>query len=84
MNHVQFMYESPAAYVTDQPPFANAVCKVSTSLSPTELLVRAKDVEQQVRAPFTLHPERPERPKHAPADMPHRLEDARDSLHVGF
>ena len=24
-----FMYESPAAYVTDQPAFTNAACKVS-------------------------------------------------------
>ena len=31
-----FLYESPASYVTDQPNFLNAVCKVSASLSPCD------------------------------------------------
>lgn len=38
------MYESPAAYVTDQPAFTNAACKVATSLGPNELLERCKQV----------------------------------------
>lgn len=33
-----FLYETPAAYVTDQPPFLNAACRVATTLSPYELL----------------------------------------------
>ncbi|RIK44443.1 MAG: hypothetical protein DCC55_02545 [Chloroflexi bacterium] len=33
-----FLYETPPAYVTDQPKFLNAVCRVTTPLSPHELL----------------------------------------------
>ncbi|MCL4862179.1 MAG: dihydropteroate synthase [Caldilineaceae bacterium] len=33
-----FLYETPPAYVTDQPKFLNAVCRVTTQLSPTDLL----------------------------------------------
>lgn len=41
-----FLYETPAAYVTDQPHFLNAVCKVATKLSPNELLAAVKGIEQ--------------------------------------
>jgi dihydroneopterin aldolase/2-amino-4-hydroxy-6-hydroxymethyldihydropteridine diphosphokinase/dihydropteroate synthase len=41
-----FLYETPAAYVTDQPHFLNAVCKVSTKLSAEALLVEVKKIEQ--------------------------------------
>ncbi len=43
-----FLYESPASYVTDQPNFVNAVCKVSTALEPLQLLAKLKQVEQSV------------------------------------
>lgn len=33
-----FLYETPPAYVTDQPKFLNAVCRVTTQLAPEELL----------------------------------------------
>jgi dihydroneopterin aldolase / 2-amino-4-hydroxy-6-hydroxymethyldihydropteridine diphosphokinase / dihydropteroate synthase len=33
-----FLYETPPAYVTDQPKFLNAVCRVTTQLSPQDLL----------------------------------------------
>lgn len=33
-----FLYETPPAYVTDQPPFLNSVCQIETNLSPHELL----------------------------------------------
>lgn len=33
-----FLYETAAAYYTEQPSFLNAVCKATTHLSPTELL----------------------------------------------
>ena len=34
------LYESPPAYVTEQPPFLNSVCHVETSLAPRELLAK--------------------------------------------
>ena len=43
-----FLYESPASYVTEQPHFVNAVCKVSTNLEPLKLLAMLKEVEQSV------------------------------------
>jgi len=43
-----FLYESPASYVTEQPHFVNAVCKVSTNLEPLKLLAVLKEVEQSV------------------------------------
>ena len=39
------MYESAAAYVTDQPPFLNAALAVQTDLSPMELLAALKRIE---------------------------------------
>eukprot|EP00160_Parvularia_atlantis_P021559 Unigene9393_Nuclearia_a/m.28681 Unigene9393_Nuclearia_a/g.28681 ORF Unigene9393_Nuclearia_a/g.28681 Unigene9393_Nuclearia_a/m.28681 type:complete len:763 (-) Unigene9393_Nuclearia_a:31-2319(-) len=43
-----FLYETPPAYVTDQPMFLNAVCKASTARSPRELLVGLKMVERDL------------------------------------
>jgi 2-amino-4-hydroxy-6-hydroxymethyldihydropteridine diphosphokinase len=39
-------YRTPPWGVTDQPPFVNAVIAVDTSLSPHELLARAKECER--------------------------------------
>ncbi len=39
-------YRTPPWGVIDQPPFVNAVIAVTTSLSPHELLARAKDCER--------------------------------------
>ena len=41
-----FLYETPPAYMADQPKFLNAVCKVSTKLSPEDLLVELKRIEK--------------------------------------
>jgi len=49
--HTSLLYETPAAYVVDQPPFLNAVAKVSTALSPLELLRRLKQSEQELGRP---------------------------------
>ena len=43
-----FLYETPAAYVTDQPDFLNGVCKISTRLSPEDLLTEVKRIEQEL------------------------------------
>ncbi|KAI9208723.1 Dihydropteroate synthase-like protein [Polychytrium aggregatum] len=40
-----FLYETAPMYVTDQPMFLNAVCKVSTCLSPEALLDWLKSIE---------------------------------------
>ncbi len=42
------VYETPAAYVEDQPPFLNAALVGTTSLPPDELLRRMKQVECDV------------------------------------
>eukprot|EP01137_Pigoraptor_chileana_P012152 Opistho-2@64187 len=42
------IYESSAAYVTEQPPFLNAVCSIPTELSPEDLLPVLKDGERQL------------------------------------
>ncbi len=39
-------YQTPPWGVTDQPPFINAVIAVTTSLSPHDLLARAKECER--------------------------------------
>ena len=39
------LYETDPMLVTDQPLFLNAVCKVSTSLAPSELLRAVKQIE---------------------------------------
>ncbi|KAK9460580.1 Dihydropteroate synthase-like protein [Lipomyces oligophaga] len=40
------MFETAPMYVENQPRFLNAACKVSTSLSPHELLAAVQDVEK--------------------------------------
>jgi len=41
-------YRTPPWGVTDQPPFANAVIAVTTSLPPHDLLARAEECEQKL------------------------------------
>ncbi|MEZ4859710.1 MAG: dihydropteroate synthase [Caldilineaceae bacterium] len=41
-----FLYETPPAYVTDQPPFLNAACRVTTDLTPHALLAALKGIEE--------------------------------------
>ncbi|EKX45997.1 hypothetical protein GUITHDRAFT_157785 [Guillardia theta CCMP2712] len=43
-----FLYESPASYVTNQPSFVNAACKIATSHGPDELLKVLKVIEKEV------------------------------------
>lgn len=43
-----FLYETPPAYVTDQPAFLNTVCRIGTALSPTDLLAALKAIERQL------------------------------------
>ncbi|QRV98970.1 hypothetical protein RhiJN_26989 [Ceratobasidium sp. AG-Ba] len=43
-----FLYETKAMYHEDQASFANGACAIHTSLTPTELLVLLKRVEEQV------------------------------------
>ncbi|KAL1918471.1 uncharacterized protein VTP21DRAFT_3131 [Calcarisporiella thermophila] len=43
-----FLYKTPPMYVTDQPPFLNAVCQVMTRLAPEDLLARMKQVEENM------------------------------------
>jgi len=40
-----FVYQSKPMYRTDQPDFLNAACKISTPLSPQELLKLIKQIE---------------------------------------
>lgn len=52
------IYETEPVGYTDQPLFYNAVCQVSTALSPRELLHLAKEIEQRLgrRASFPNAP----------------------------
>lgn len=43
-----WIYETPPAYVTDQPPFLNAALVGITTLPPEELLARLKEIEREV------------------------------------
>eukprot|EP00667_Euglena_gracilis_P023833 EG_transcript_27120 len=45
---VSFLYQTPAAHVTEQPPFLNCACRVATELSPPALLQRCKEVESHI------------------------------------
>ncbi|KAI8355198.1 Dihydropteroate synthase-like protein [Mortierella sp. GBAus27b] len=47
-----FLYETPPMYVTDQPPFLNAACKVKTDLAPLDLLKRIKEIEADMGRDF--------------------------------
>ncbi len=42
---VSSVYETEPLGFTEQPKFLNAVCRISTSLSPRELLLMAKEIE---------------------------------------
>lgn len=48
VRHVSFLYETPAAYVTDQPSFLNCAISVETNLSPQDLLKELKRIETDV------------------------------------
>ena len=43
-----FLYETAPAYITDQPAFLNAVCRVMTELPPVALLERLQRIEQEL------------------------------------
>ncbi|KAG0046063.1 trifunctional dihydropteroate synthetase [Gryganskiella cystojenkinii] len=47
-----FMYETPPMYVTDQPSFLNAACKVKTDLEPRALLAKIKEIEAEMGRDF--------------------------------
>ncbi|KAF9579791.1 trifunctional dihydropteroate synthetase, partial [Lunasporangiospora selenospora] len=47
-----FMYETPPMYVTDQPSFINAACKIKTDLAPLELLELIKEIETEMGRDF--------------------------------
>jgi len=49
-----FLYETDAAYVTDQPDFLNTVCQVNTALSPHDLLAALKAIEQELGRTYTV------------------------------
>jgi dihydropteroate synthase/2-amino-4-hydroxy-6-hydroxymethyldihydropteridine diphosphokinase len=48
VRHVSFLYETPAAYVTNQPSFLNCVISVDTSLQPHQLLIKLKAIESEM------------------------------------
>ncbi|MEZ4713833.1 MAG: dihydropteroate synthase [Caldilineaceae bacterium] len=43
-----FLYETPPAYVADQPPFLNAVCRLEMAHAPLELLGALKQIERRL------------------------------------
>ncbi|KAI9341896.1 Dihydropteroate synthase-like protein [Obelidium mucronatum] len=49
-----FLYETKPMYVTEQPNFLNAACKISTTLSPRDLLKRLKEIEAEAGRDFTV------------------------------
>lgn len=42
------MYDTKAMYETNQDRFLNAVCKVETDLSPVDLLLACKRIENEM------------------------------------
>eukprot|EP01039_Chlorochromonas_danica_P008082 gene8082-8913_t len=48
VEETSFLYESRPMYYLNQPTFLNAACKVETDLSPQDLLIALKTIEQQV------------------------------------
>jgi dihydropteroate synthase/2-amino-4-hydroxy-6-hydroxymethyldihydropteridine diphosphokinase len=48
VDETSFLYETAPAYVTDQPVFLNAACRVGTELGPLELLAALKQVENDL------------------------------------
>lgn len=49
-----FLYETDAAFYTDQPNFLNAVCKATTHLSPMELLYAIEDTMDKMGRKRTI------------------------------
>ncbi|MBI1294139.1 dihydropteroate synthase [bacterium] len=49
-----FLYETPPAYVLDQPPFLNSVCSLRTDLTPHELLSACKEIERNIGRTETI------------------------------
>jgi dihydropteroate synthase/2-amino-4-hydroxy-6-hydroxymethyldihydropteridine diphosphokinase len=43
-----FLYETPPAYVTDQPAFLNTACRIRTALGPLDLLRALKTIEREL------------------------------------
>ena len=43
-----FLYETPPMYLNDQPSFLNAACHLLTDLSPNELLIKLKHIEDTI------------------------------------
>ncbi|MBI4287149.1 MAG: dihydropteroate synthase [Chloroflexi bacterium] len=58
------LYDTEPVGFTDQPRFLNAVCQVSTELSPTDLLALAKAIEERLGRQPSPHPNAPR-----PADV---------------
>jgi 2-amino-4-hydroxy-6-hydroxymethyldihydropteridine diphosphokinase len=50
-----WIYETPPAYVTDQPPFLNAALVGMTRLTPDALLIKLKEIERDVGRTPTFH-----------------------------
>eukprot|EP00550_Attheya_septentrionalis_P006175 CAMPEP_0198295056 /NCGR_PEP_ID=MMETSP1449-20131203/25571_1 /TAXON_ID=420275 /ORGANISM="Attheya septentrionalis, Strain CCMP2084" /LENGTH=688 /DNA_ID=CAMNT_0043995227 /DNA_START=297 /DNA_END=2363 /DNA_ORIENTATION=+ len=48
IRHTSHLHQTAAMYVTDQPAFLNGVICIDTTLSPHELLVALKEVEQRI------------------------------------
>lgn len=42
------LYESKAQYVTDQPDFLNAVCRLRSKMEPEAMLQSLKKIEQEL------------------------------------
>ena len=60
VERISSVYETEPVGFADQPKFLNAVCCVSTSLSPQELLAVAKDIEAKLgRTPSFRNAPRP-------------------------
>jgi len=43
-----YLYETPPMYLNDQPSFLNAACHIMTDLSPNELLIKLKTIEDNI------------------------------------
>ena len=43
-----FLYETPPMYLNDQPSFLNAACHLVTNLSPNDLLIKLKYIEDKI------------------------------------
>ncbi|KAL9653170.1 hypothetical protein ABK040_006386 [Willaertia magna] len=43
-----FLYLSSPQYITEQPIYLNAVCKIKTNLQPNELLIKLQSIEKQL------------------------------------